>query len=117
MFKLVEKYLLKNGERVIETNKLVPGEMYAIGWGKEGYRGFVMPGEEEVSRNNGDISLKNIRICQVASRLDKIETIVGDINLDFIALDLMGTVRLYEESRIRRSIEGALREPESVSAA
>ena len=103
-----EKYLLKNGERVTETSQLVPGEMYAIGWGKEGYRGFIMPEEERVSRSNGDLNLRNIRVYQVASNRDKPEVVVDNLDINFIALDLMGTFRLNKGSEIRNNIQEAL---------
>ena len=64
----IDKYLLENGERITDFSELNEGETYALGWGKEGYRGFVMPSDEKITKNKGNWTLNSVRLYQIPER-------------------------------------------------
>ena len=124
---MIEKYLIENGERITDSSQLVPGEIYAVGSGKEGYRGFLMPGKEELKEDGfGDMGLRKISTYHVPSNIDKGEVETTNLSFDPIIMGCLGVIRPYEGSEMRRSIEEGLeivseraeeRESEPVSAA
>ncbi len=120
---MIEKYLLDNGKRVTDPNQLVPGETYAIGYGIEGFKGFVMPGRERLTENEfEEKELVDVEVYSFASKCPGDKPIKEriDINFGMITMEHLGVIKPYEGSDMRRSIEDALigkREPESVSVA
>ena len=109
---MIEKYLLKQGERITDPRQLVPGEIYAVGYGVQGFKGFVMPERERLIENESkEIELKGIDVYSLASKCpgDK-PWIEKDTTLDFgvITMKHLGVIRPREGSEMRIEIERGL---------
>ena len=104
---MIENYLLENGERITNPSQLVEGEIYAIGSGKEGYRGFVMRKDKLGVDNFGDPELR-IMTYHVPSRVDKGEIEISKIVFDPITMKYLGVISVNRGSEMRKSIEEGL---------
>ena len=101
-----DKYLLDNGERITNLDQLTPGEIYAMGCGKEGgFKAFEMPySNQKIIRNNGLLILRGVRVCtKVSAEDDKPEGTIETIQLDdLIHINLTGVIKPNPDSEIMR---------------
>ena len=119
---MIEKYLLENGERVTDPSQLTPGEVYAVGYGIEGFKGFVMPEKKRLRENQfGELEIKNIEVYSLASKCPGDKPGIERTTLDFglITMECLGVIKVYEgemRKEIRRVLLGEV-ERESEPAA
>ncbi len=103
---MIDKYLLDNGEKVLNSGQLRKGEVYFEEFAL-GYRGFIMPGKERISEN-GHLRLVGIPVYIVMRLGEK-----GTINV--MTLDLgphqfeeentgHAVFRAREDSEVRRTL-------------
>ena len=108
---MIEKYLLENGERITDPSQLVPGEIYAVGYGVQGFKGFVMPEKERLIENDfEELELRDIEVYSLASKCpgDKPGKEYVDIDFGYITMECLGVIKPYEGSEIRKNIEEGL---------
>jgi len=106
----IGKYLVENGEQIKDFSQLKPGEFYALGWGKDGYKAFEMPSSSKTQRNNGSLTLRDIIIYQKPCKNSDAERVRGTIQLDeLIHLELTGLVELNQDNEMRKNIKKGLK--------
>jgi hypothetical protein len=107
---MIEKYLIENGERITDPSQLQPGEIYAVGYGIQGFKGFLMPERKKLRKNQfGEYGLRNLPVYSLASKCpgDKPELRVMNIDFDTITMEHLGVIRV-KDVKMRKSIEEGL---------